>query len=139
MLGIEGFDAETVDELQARARGWIEQREAALQERRRALGVEDALAEVPGISSAMLVALGENEVKTVEDLAGCATDDLVGWVEKKGNDTVRIAGYFSELDVSREEAETLIMAARVAAGWVEPEADAPAEVGEADAEEAADA
>ena len=41
------------------------------------------LKEVPGVTTAMLVALGENDIKTVEDLAGCATDDLAGWTERK--------------------------------------------------------
>lgn len=73
----------------------------------------------------MLVALGENDVKSIEDLAGCATDDLVGWTEKKGGETVRVPGYLSDLGIARDEAEAMIMAARVAAGWVEaePEAD----------------
>jgi N utilization substance protein A len=123
VLGIEGFDEDTADELQNRARSYLERIEAERQARRRELGVEDALGEIPGVTSAMLVALGENDVKSVEDLAGCATDDLVGWTEKKGAETVRYAGYLSDLDVSRDEAEAIIMAARIAAGWVEPEAE----------------
>ena len=58
----------------------------------RELGVEDALSEVAGISPPMLVALGENGIKTVEDLAGCATDDLYGWVEQTSDTTTRHAG-----------------------------------------------
>jgi N utilization substance protein A len=127
VLGIEGFDEDTADELQNRARSYIERIEAERQARRKALGVEDALGNVPGVTSAMMVALGENDVKSVEDLAGCATDDLVGWTEKKGNETVRIAGFLSDLDVSRDEAEAMIMAARVAAGWVEAEAESEPE------------
>ena len=53
-----------------------------LTSRCRELGVEAALSEIAGISPPMLVALGENGIKTVEDLAGCATDDLHGWVEQ---------------------------------------------------------
>lgn len=119
VLSIEGFDADTADELQARARGHLEKIESDRQARRIALGVEDAVAGVEGVTSAMLVAFGENDVKTVEDLAGCATDDLVGFTEKKGGETVRHAGYLTGLDVSRDEAEAIIMAARVAAGWIE--------------------
>jgi len=140
VLSIEGFDADTADELQARARGWLDRIEAERQERRRALGVEDALMEIPGVTSAMLVAFGENDVKSVEDLAGCATDDLVGWVEKKGGETIRNAGYLSDLDVSRDEAESMIMAARVAAGWVEAEPEMTDEAeGEAEDDDAAEA
>jgi transcription termination/antitermination protein NusA len=132
VLSIEGFDAETADELQARARGYLERIETERQTRRRELGVEDALGEIPGVTSAMLVAFGENDVKTVEDLAGCATDDLVGWTEKKGAETTRFTGYLTGLDISRDDAEAMIMAARVSAGWVE----APVEVEEADEETA---
>src|SRR6202012_524630 len=75
--------------------------------------------DVPGITSKMLVKLGENEVKTVEDLAGCATDDLVGWTERKeGSEPVKHAGFLDGLDISREDAEALIMQARVKAGWI---------------------
>ena len=72
----------------------------------------------------MLVALGENDVKSVEDLAGCATDDLVGWTERKDGEVIKHAGYLDAFDLSREEAEAIIMAARVKAGWIE--APAPA-------------
>ena len=73
----------------------------------------------------MLVKFGENDVKSVEDLAGCATDDLVGWTERKGGETVRHAGFLDGIELSREEAEAMIMAARVKAGWIE--APAPVE------------
>lgn len=127
VLSIEGFDADTADELQTRARGFLERIETGLQERRKALGVEDALAALPGVTSEMLVAFGENEVKSVEDLAGCATDDLVGWVEKKGSETTRHAGYFTGIDMDRDGAEALIMSARVVMGWVEAEPEAEEE------------
>jgi N utilization substance protein A len=131
VLSIEGFDEDTAEELQQRARGYLEKIESERQERRKALGVLDELAEVPGVTSAMLVALGENDVKSVEDLAGCATDDLVGWSERKGNENVRHQGFLSHLDVSGDEAEAMIMAARVKAGWIEAPAE-PAEGEEAD-------
>jgi len=66
----------------------------------------------------MLVTFGENGIKTVEDLAGCATDDLVGWTERKDGETVREAGILDGIDLSREEAEAMIMQARVKAGWI---------------------
>ncbi|MEA2835245.1 MAG: transcription termination/antitermination protein NusA, partial [Methylobacteriaceae bacterium] len=65
------------------------------------------------------VKFGENDVKSVEDLAGCATDDLVGWTEKKDGESVSHPGFLDGFDVSREEAETMIMNARVKAGWVD--------------------
>jgi N utilization substance protein A len=66
----------------------------------------------------MLVAFGENDVKTVEDLAGCATDDLVGWTERKDGEAKHMSGYLEGLDLSREDAEAMIMQARVKAGWI---------------------
>jgi N utilization substance protein A len=67
----------------------------------------------------MLVALGEAGIKTMEDLADCATDDLTGWTERKGTESVKHKGAFSGLEVSGAEAEALIMAARVKMGWIE--------------------
>ncbi len=67
----------------------------------------------------MLVKLGENEVRTVEDLAGCATDDLVGWVDRENGVDKKHVGYLSEFEISRDEADAIIMAARVQAGWVD--------------------
>ena len=83
----------------------------------------DELKEIEGLSPAMLVALGEADIKSIEDLAGCATDDLVGWVERKAGGAVKHAGALSDLEVSTDEANDLIMRARVAAGWIEPPAD----------------
>jgi N utilization substance protein A len=125
---IEGFDEDTASEIQTRARDYIARIEAELDARRLELGVGDDLKEIEGLTTAMLVKLGENDVKSIEDLAGCATDDLVGWTEKKDNETVKYPGFLEGMDVSREEAEAMIMAARVKAGWVEAAAEpAPGE------------
>jgi N utilization substance protein A len=67
----------------------------------------------------MLIKFGENDIKIVEDLAGCATDDLVGWSERKDGETTKHAGILDGFEISREEAEALIMTARVKAGWIE--------------------
>jgi transcription termination/antitermination protein NusA len=67
---------------------------------------------------ALLVRFGENNIKTIEDLAGCATDDLVGWTERKDGESVHEAGILDGLDISREEAEAMVMQARLKAGWV---------------------
>ncbi len=135
LASIEGFDEETGAEIQSRAQDYLAAVEAEFDEKRRALGVEDALREVPGITTAMMVALGENDVKNVEDLAGCATDDLVGWTERKDGETTRHSGYLDGFDLSRQDAEAIVMAARVQAGWVE----APADDAEPAAEETAEA
>lgn len=135
LASIEGFDEDTASEIQSRALEHLAAIEAELDEKRRALGVEDALREVEGVTTSMMVALGENDVKSVEDLAGCATDDLVGWTERKDGETTRHSGYLDGFDLSRQDAEAIIMAARIHAGWVE----APAEEPEVEADEAAEA
>jgi N utilization substance protein A len=121
IAGIEGFDEETASELQNRAREFLAAQEAELDGKRKELGVEDTLKDIPGITTAMLVKLGENDVKTVEDLAGCATDDLFGWSERKDGETTRHAGILDGFDLSRDETEALIMQARVKAGWIKEE------------------
>jgi N utilization substance protein A len=140
IASIEGFDDENAHELQERAREYIAKQESELDDKRRELGVSDELKEVPGVTAKMLVAFGENDVKTVEDLAGCATDDLTGWTERKDGETKHEKGYLDGLDVSREEAEAIIMQARLKAGWVTEEELAAAapeeEVAEAPAETA---
>ncbi len=71
------------------------------------------------MTTAMLVAFGENDIKTVEDLAGCATDDLVGWVERKDERGDPPRRHPRRLrPIARKEAEEMIMAARVKAGWI---------------------
>src|SRR5512132_719697 len=125
IAGIEGFDEDTANELQTRARDYLGQIEAELDTKRKELGVQDELKEIPGVTTAMLVKLGENGVKTVEDLAGCATDDLFGWSERKDGETVRYPGALDGFDLSRDETEALIMQARIKAGWIKEEDLAP--------------
>ena len=115
---IEGFDENFATEIQTRAKEFLERKEVELDDRRKALGVKDELTEVPGVTTAMLVAFGEGGVKTVEDLADCATDDLIGWTEKVGSESKRHAGMLDASGLSKTEAEDLIMSARVVAGWV---------------------
>ena len=119
IASIEGFDADTAQELQTRARDYLARIEAEFDAKRRELGVEDALKEVPGVTSRMLVAFGENGVKSVEDLAGCATDEVSGWSERKDGETIRHPGILDGFELTREDAEAIIMQARVKAGWVD--------------------
>jgi len=130
IAGIEGFDEDTAGELQARARDYLAQIEAEYDAKRTELGVADEVKEVPGVTTKMLVAFGENGVKTVEDLAGCATDDLAGWTERKDGETTRNAGYLDGFDVSREDCEAMIMQARLKAGWITEAELAPKEPAE---------
>ena len=116
---IEGFDEDTAGEIQARAQDYLGRIEAEHEARREELGVADELKEVEGVTTPMLVAFGENDIKTVEDLAGCATDDLVGWTEGRGPEAVRHKGALDGFEISRTDAEAIVMAARVKAGWIE--------------------
>ena len=118
---IEGFDDETAEELQGRALGNIEEKNAALEAKRVELGVADELAELGELTPAMLVAFGENDIKTTEDLAGCASDDLLGYVETKDGKRVRVPGVLDGFEANAEEANALIMNARVRVGWVTAE------------------
>ena len=120
----------TASEIQTRAREYLEKQEAERDARRRELGVSDDLGRVEGVTTAMLVAFGENGVKTLEDLADCATDDLVGWTERskdKDVEPVRHKGVLDGFEVDRKDAEALILGARVLAGWITADEVAPAE------------
>jgi len=121
LAAIEGFDEETAVELQTRARDYLAKLEAEQDEERKKLGVEDALKEVPGMTTAMLVALGKADIKTVEDFAGSIPDEIVGWVERKDGVATRHEGALAGFDLSRADAEAMIMQARVKAGWIKEE------------------
>ena len=118
IASIQGFDEETAAEIQQRAADYLAAIEHEHDEARKALGVADELYEINGLNAAMLEALGKDGVKTVEDFAGCAADDLVGWTERKDGEVKRFDGTFKDFPVSREEAEEMIMQARLKAGWV---------------------
>jgi N utilization substance protein A len=119
IAAIEGFDDDTADELQTRAREFLDKEAAAQDARRVELGVEDAVLEIEGVTLPMAVALGEGEVKSVEDLAGLIPDDLRGWFETKDGERVREPGILESFNLSPDDAEALIMRARVIMGWVE--------------------
>jgi transcription termination factor NusA, C-terminal duplication len=121
LMSIEGFDEEMAQEIQNRAREHLSQIEEADNAKRIELGVADELREINGITTAMLVALGKNDVKTVEDFAGCIPDDLVGWTEGKGANAKHYEGFLEGFDLSRIDAEAMIMEARRKMGWVTEE------------------
>jgi len=118
---IEGFDEDTADEIQTRAREHLEAREAELEKRCKDLKIQDDIREVEGLSIEMLVALGENDVKCVEDLAECATDDLIGWSERKDGEVTKYTGFLDGFNIRKFQAEEMIMTARVKAGWISEE------------------
>ena len=116
---IEGFDEDTAEELQARARDFLEKQAAVLDAKRVELGVLDEVMTVPGVTGAIAVALGEGGVKTVEDLADLATDEIRGGYEVKNGERVKVPGVLEAFNLAQEEAEMLILQARVAAGWID--------------------
>ena len=123
LASIEGFDEEVAGELQERAREYLEKLTAELVAKRKELGVTDEVAEMEGVTPQMAVKFGENEVKTIDDLAGLVPDDLVGWKEPGPDGKPKfMAGLLEKNDMSREDAELFILKARVVAGWVEPQA-----------------
>ena len=118
---IEGFDEDTAQEIQNRARDHLDRENEKLDAQRKEMGVGDDLAAMEGLTPAMLVRLGENDIKSLEDFAGCVTDDLTGWFETVERRRVRQEGILEGFDINTEEAENMIMAARVEAGWITQE------------------
>jgi len=123
LASIEGFDEEVAGELQERAREYLEKLTAELVAKRKELGVSDEVADMEGVTPQMAVKFGENAVKTIDDLAGLVPDDLVGWKEPGPDGKPKfVAGLLEKTEMSRDDAELFILKARVAAGWVEPQA-----------------
>jgi len=121
LLTIDGVDEETAGELQARARDVLEAQAAEALEKARALGAEDSLVGFEGLSPQMVLALAEDDVKTLEDFATCADWELAGgWTSDEGV-RVKDDGILEPFDVSLEEAQDMVMTARVMLGWVDPD------------------
>ena len=123
LAGIEGFDEDLAQELQSRAQEALDRREQANREERQALGVDDALAELPYLTEAMLVTLGKAGIKTLDDLADLATDELIekkrAEPRRRNDDNTRRnegreqrGGVLGEYGLSEEQGNEIIMAAR---------------------------
>jgi len=121
LTSIEGFDEETATELQTRAREYLETIAQEQNAKRVELGVEDGVLDIEGVTLPMTVIFGENDIFTVEDVAGLVPDDLTGYVEYKDGAKVREPGLFEGMKFSNEEASDMIMRARVHAGWISEE------------------
>ena len=118
---IDGVDESTAEELQTRAREYLEEQNRKAIERAEELGVEASLMNFEGLSPQMIQALAEDGIKTLEDFATCADWELAGGWTTVGGERVKDDGLLEAFDVSLEEAQDLIMTARVALGWVDPE------------------
>ncbi|MBM1220685.1 transcription termination/antitermination protein NusA [Ponticoccus sp. SC2-23] len=140
LLVIDGVDDDTAAELQARARDYLEALNRKALEHARELGVEDSLVDFPGLTPQMIEALAEDGVKTLEDFATCADWELAGGWTTIDGERHKDDGLLEPFDISLEEAQDLIMTARVALGWVDPtELEAEAEEADATDEEEAEA
>jgi N utilization substance protein A len=131
LLNIAGFDEGTASELQTRAQEYLEEQSRKALEAARAAGVEDSLIEYEGLTPQMLEALGKEGIRTLEDFATCADWELAGgWTTENGQ-RKKDEGILEKYEMSLEEAQHLIMTARVMLGWVDPtEAAADGDAGE---------
>ena len=127
LLVIDGVDEDTAQELQTRAREFLEEQANKALEHAKELGVEDSLINFEGLSPQMLEALGEDGVKTLEEFATCADWELAGGWTTVDGERVKDDGILEKFDVSLEEAQDLVMTARVMLGWVNPDDLAPSD------------
>ena len=125
LMVIDGVDEETASELQTRAREFIEKETQEALEKLRGLGVEEALLNFDGLSPQMLLALADDDIKSVEEFAKCADWELAGGWTTVDGERVKDDGLLENFGVSLEEAQDLIMTARVILGWVNPDDIAP--------------
>ena len=136
LLSIEGVDEGTAEELQARARDHLEAANRAALEKARELGAEDSLIEFEGLTPQMVEALAKDGIKTLEDFATCADWELAGgWTTQNGQ-RVKDDGLLEPFGVDLEQAQDMVMTARVMLGWVDPDELHPAAEAEGDTEEA---
>ena len=121
LLTIDGVDEGTAQELQARARDHLEAAAKAALDNARALGAEDSLIEFDGLTAQMVEALAKDGVKTLEDFATCADWELAGgWTTQNGQ-RVKDDGLLEPFGVDLEQAQDMVMTARVMLGWVDPD------------------
>ena len=140
LLVIDGVDEDTANELQARARDFLDAQAKKALDNARELGAEDSLIEFEGLTPQMVEALAKDDVKTLEDFATCADWELAGgWTTVDGERT-KDDGILEPFDVSLEEAQNMVMTARIQLGWVDPndliEEEPEGEEGEAEEAEA---
>ena len=121
LLQIEGVDEDTAQELQARAREFLEEQAKKALDKAREMGVEDNLINFEGLTPHMLEALAEDDIKTLEDFATCADWELAGGWTTVDGERVKDDGILERFDVSLEEAQELVMTARIMLGWVDPD------------------
>ncbi|HEX4890943.1 MAG TPA: transcription termination factor NusA [Alphaproteobacteria bacterium] len=112
LVGIEGFDEDMAEELQNRAREFLETEQSKADAERVGLGVSDEIAGIEGLTPAMLVALGKAGIKSLDDLADLSSDELIGWTENVDGVKKRMPGLLDDFNLSEDSANSIIMAAR---------------------------
>uniref|UniRef100_UPI003519C75D transcription termination factor NusA n=1 Tax=Sagittula sp. TaxID=2038081 RepID=UPI003519C75D len=138
LLVIDGVDEATAEELQARARDYLDALNRKALENAKALGVQDSLISFEGLTPQMIEALAKDGVLTLEDFATCADWELAGGWTSVDGERVKDDGILEPFDVSLEEAQHMVMTARVLLGWVDP-AELEAEEASEEVETQADA
>ena len=125
LLVIDGVDEDTAQELQTRAKEFLEEQANKALERAKELGVEESLINFEGLSPQMLEALAEDGVKNLDEFATCADWELAGGWTTVDGERVKDDGILEKFDLSLEEAQDMVMTARVMLGWVNPDDLAP--------------
>ncbi|WP_114961957.1 transcription termination factor NusA [Tritonibacter mobilis] len=120
LLVIDGVDEGTAEELQARARDYLEAQAKAALDNARSMGAEDSLIDFEGLTPQMVEALAKDDVKSLEDFATCADWELAGGWTTVNGERVKDEGILEPFDMSLEEAQNLVMTARIMLGWVDP-------------------
>ena len=139
LSGIDGFDEETAQELQARARDALYAINAAATEKAREMGVEDSLFEFEGLTPQMIVALAEDGIMNLTDFAQCADWELAGGYTTVDGKRVKDDGLLEQFDVSLEEAKELVLTARVLLGYIDADEMVAQQAADAEAAAAAEA
>lgn len=135
---IAGFDEDTAQEIQARASDFINKENEELELKCKELGIKDDLLEIEELSLKMIVALGENDVKSLEDFAYCSSDDLLGWDEISGEEKIHENGILEGFDITYSQANDLIMSSRIKLGIIPDESDSEEINNEGEVEENSD-
>ena len=120
---IAGFDEDTAQEIQARASDFINKENEELEQKCKELGIKDDLLEIEELSLKMIVALGENDVKSLEDFAYCSSDDLLGWDETVGKEKIHENGILEGFDITYSQTNDLIMSSRIKLGIIPDESE----------------
>ena len=134
LMVIDGVDEETASELQTRAREFLEKETQEAFDKLRNLGIEEALLNFDGLSPQMLLVLADDGIRNVEEFAKCADWELAGGWTTVDGERVKDDGLLEKFGVTLEEAQDLIMTARVILGWVNPDEISPVNSAEAEEE-----